>query len=118
MSLYINLDQTDTTKIISYGKQGQVQIDSWPSIDGQPARKNQCYWNGSSVQLKTNEMLVSEYLEQKIDETRTLATTRWIDSTKAITAIQANYNVFKSANYNSMAEVDAAFNDFIQFMEI
>jgi len=61
---------------------------------------------------------VEEYKLQKINEARTLAVTRFIDSSKAVTAIQANYNVFKNASYSTIEEVDNAFDVFVAFMNL
>ena len=61
-----------------------------------------------------------KYAERKIDEIRGLVTSRWVDSSKTIAALKAQYDVFKgaSSSWTSFAEVDSAYNDFIIFMDL
>ena len=56
--------------------------------------------------------------EAKVNEARNTSATRWIDSSKTVAAIQAQYKVFKAGNYSTIAEVDTAYNNFISWMEI
>ena len=66
MSLYISIDENNN--ITGYGKHGDILISTYPSIDGQPANKSLCYWTGSAVELKTNEMLVAEYHKSEFEK--------------------------------------------------
>jgi hypothetical protein len=120
MALFIIVEGS---KIVSYGKSGDIEISSWPSVDGHPAIKDQCYWNGSSVLLKTAQMLVDEYAEEKlygVAGIRELLYTRWPDSSKTIAALKAQYDVVKSdsSSWTSLAEVDTAYDNFVTFMDL
>ena len=72
MALYISISnefETGKWNISSYGKEGDIEIFSYPSIEGGPANKSICYWNGSIVQLKTEEMLVTDNSITELAET-------------------------------------------------
>ena len=108
MALYITIDGQE---ILYRGKNqipDSIEINSWPLIDDQPAHKSLCYYTSTGVELKTTSMLVEEYANEKIEEMRNLIYTRWIDSSKAVTALKAQYDVFKTnaLSATSTSEVD------------
>ena len=88
-----------------------------PNIEGlvyiEEAENNFKKWDGSNWIDD-----IDKYLIAKIEDARNISTTRWIDSSKAVTAIQANYNVFKNGSYSTITEVETAYNNFINFMEL
>ena len=71
--------------------------------------------------LRSGEVWVDDvpgYLKHKIAKARDLATGRWIDSSKAVTAIQANYNGFVNGSYSSIEEVDSAYDSFVNWLNL
>lgn len=75
----------------------EIANDAWPNdpSTGQPARKNQCYWNTDQhlPVLKTDMMIVDEYRKQKFLEIMGIAGTRdlWLIVKKNLTG-SPNYN--------------------------
>ena len=122
MALYIKIDENDNAKITGRGHYEDdpdvIEITSWPTDNGNPVNKKLCYWNGSIVQLKTNEMLVAEHLENEIAEARSFFNSRWVDSDKTVAANQAQYKIFKNGDYSTIEEIDIAYDNFISFMDV
>jgi hypothetical protein len=58
MAHYIVVDGDNN--IIGRGKIGDIEID-WPSKDDQPAKISDCFYDGSTVKLKTSEMLLNDF---------------------------------------------------------
>lgn len=62
----------DGQKIISHGKgnyvaiddQAVIEVDSWPYKDGRKLRKDECYYNGSTIVEKTQIMIEIENNER------------------------------------------------------
>jgi len=69
MAIYIT---TEGSKILSYGKTGDIFINYWPEDPkkpGTPATKSICYWDGNNVRLKGNTMLEKEQATEEINNT-------------------------------------------------
>ena len=79
--------------------------------------------DGSHV-LRTQPELDTDYLPtyitEKLNELRELFTTRWSDSSKAISANQAQYNIAKTniSGASSLTDVDTAYSTFESFMDL
>lgn len=69
MAIFIKV-QDD--RVLSYGKNGDIEVADWPTdpATGDPARKQDVYWTGSEVLLKTTSMNVSDYREQQVNSVR------------------------------------------------
>jgi len=67
MSLYITIDENNN--ITGYGKNGDIEITEYPTIDGQPAHKNLCKWNGEKVILKNQNEIDSDNAVKMLPET-------------------------------------------------
>jgi len=75
----------------------------------------------SEYSMRSGEVWVEDvpkYQVAKSLEARTLASTRWIDSGKAVTAIQAQYDNFIDGNYSTIGEVDAAYDSFVDWLDL
>jgi len=99
------------------GKPISIYARNQPNIEGlvyiEEAENDFEKWNGSNWIDD-----VDKYFVSKINKARITSITRWIDSSKTVAAIQAQYKVFKEGNYSTIAEVDTAYNNFISWMEI
>ena len=60
---------------------------------------------------------VNKHLVQKIGDAEALVN-KWIRSSKAVTAVQAQYNVFINGSYNTVGEIDEAYTTFEDWMNI
>ena len=123
MALFIRLSnefETGKWNIASYGKTGDIEISSWPQINESPAPKRQCFYTSTGIELKTTSMLVEEYANEKIEEMRELIYTRWIDSSKAVTAMQAQYSNFRTNALaaTSTGEVDDEFETLETWLDL
>ena len=117
MSLYITVKGQAIT---GYGKNGDILIKTWPLKDGQPARKKECYWNGSTVQLKTEGMLLIEHRESRLAEVNDIVTTKWPLSSKNIAAVDSQFKnlVVDSINWTTIEEVDTEIENFYTWLDI
>ena len=104
MSLYITVSGQEIT---GYGKNGDIEISSYPSIDGQPANKDICYWNGSIVQLKTTAMVLDEYKVSRKIELREAIKQKGFFEVMEITGFTADQVVTAWGNFKTNLASDA-----------
>ena len=98
---------------------GDILMESWPIKEGQSARKKECYWNGSIVQLKTEGMLLIEHREKKLEEAREVVTTKWPSSSKNIAAVDSQFKnlVSDSINWTTIEEVNSEIENFYTWLD-
>jgi hypothetical protein len=112
MGLYIIVEGS---KILSYGKQGDIEISSWPQKNGQPAKKSECYWDGTQVLLKANQELLDEYKKEQFKQLADHIKENWIKSARTPNEIRIKVRE-KNVTFNSKAEVDAAIQEIKDYL--
>jgi hypothetical protein len=106
-------------KITGYGKSGEIEISSYPSINGQPASKDQVYWDGSQVKLKSEQMLANDLIEERAKELSELISVQWINSTRNVTQIKEQYDLLRlqSSTWSTRDQVNTEFDNFITWLD-
>lgn len=118
--MYIRVNN-ETSDIFGYGKKRYNDADgytvyetsSWPQINSEPVLKKLCYWDGSSVSLKSDEMILSEHKKEKLKEIKEAINgvgVLFID--KTYTEIKTQIDSFREniVNASSISEVNDLFN--------
>jgi hypothetical protein len=106
--IFVTIDEDNN--IIGYGKQGDIEIDMYPQKDGHPARKSECYWDGSKVVLKSNTQLVKEYKKTKFKELAEYLKENWIKAEKTPGEIQTKVKE-KNTDFQTFVQVDNAIEE-------
>jgi hypothetical protein len=107
MALFIKVNGD---KVTSYGKKGDIEIASWP-VDpetGDPARKQEVYWDGSNVVLRTQQMRVDENKLSSVEKIDSLISTNIHKFSRRLNfnAILAVYDTYKDAIEAATTETD------------
>ena len=61
---------------------------------------------------------VDQYFINRLGEMRSIVSSRWLDSSRAIASVKEQYDQFKDGSYNSFSEVDTAFDSLIIWLGI
>ena len=126
MSLYITLTNEFESGKWNIGYRGKVQIpeslpiSSWPKVNEQPARKSLCYWNGSNVELKTNQMLVNETITVRLNSLSKDSGLNWVDSPRNVTQLKEQYDLLKSlsSTWTTVDQVNTEVDNFYTWLGI
>ena len=111
MKRYYKLSNGSTGKILASYVRPQPQIEGLLYLEEPPSE----YYEWDNSQWVED---VEKYLVMKVSEARDIAVNRWIDSSKLVTAVQAQYNSFKNAHYSSHASVDVGYDAFITWLDL
>ena len=98
---------------------GQIKIDTgeiinitdWPEISsGQPYRKSEVYWTGSTVAVKTTAMQVAEYKTKKFKEMndKIISKLMYVKKLKSLDTVRGTFIDEYKKTQASKAEIDVS----------
>jgi hypothetical protein len=97
--------------VIDTGVQIPFSMSGWPEKSpGQPYRKNEVYWTGSTVAIKTTAMQVSDYKTKKFNDLDTEITSKlmYVKKLKKLDDVRGLFIDEYKKTQLSIAEVDAS----------
>jgi len=108
--------KTHNSITIDTGQNIEYNMANWPVGGNEiPMEKSQCYWNGSSVVLKTNTQVIGEYKEKKFKETNDYVISKlcYVKKIKKFEDITTLFDTKKNQTYITKEQVDTACNEII-----